>query len=135
MLLAATFAGIGFGNAGVHLPHGMSYPVAGLVRDFSPDGYSVDHPIIPHEMSVILNAPAVFRFTAPANPTVHLEAARLMGVDTSEAEEEHAGKLLAGAVVDLMKKLEIPNGLQAVGYTMNDLDNPRRRNAATTSGD
>ncbi len=123
MLLAATFAGIGFGNAGVHLPHGMSYPVAGLVRDFSPDGYSVDHPIIPHGMSVILNAPAVFRFTAPANPTVHLEAARLMGVDTSEAEEEHAGKLLAGAVVDLMKKLEIPNGLQAVGYTMNDLDN------------
>ena len=123
MLLAATFAGIGFGNAGVHLPHGMSYPVAGLVRDFSPDGYSDDHPIVPHGMSVILNAPAVFRFTAPANPTVHLEAAHLMGVDTSEAEEEHAGDLLAGAVVDLMKKLGMPNGLCAVGYTMNDLEN------------
>jgi hydroxyacid-oxoacid transhydrogenase len=111
MLLAAAFAGVGFGNAGVHLPHGMSYPVSGMVRDFKPEGYTSDHPIIPHGMSVILNAPAVFRFTAPANPQRHLGAARLMGVDIAqEADPANAGNLLAGAVIDLMRRTGMPNG-------------------------
>ena len=122
MLMAATFAGIGFGNAGVHLPHGMSYPVSGMVHDYKPDGYALDHPIIPHGMSVILCAPAVFRFTASANPERHLEAARLMGVDTAGTAAEDAGDLLAGAVVSLMQKTGVPNGLSAVGYTAADVD-------------
>ena len=122
MLMAATFAGIGFGNAGVHLPHGMSYPVSGMVRDYKPDDYAVDHPIIPHGMSVILCAPAVFRFTASANPERHLDAARLMGVDIKGAKPEDAGDLLADAVVALMQKTGIPNGLGAVGYTAEDVE-------------
>ena len=122
MIIAATFAGIGFGNAGVHLPHAMSYPVAGMVRSYIPEGYPPEHPIIPHGMAVILNAPAVFRFTALACPERHLEAARLLGVDVADAKKEDAGDILADAVVSLMKKTGMPNGLAAVGYTADDVD-------------
>ena len=121
MLLAAAYAGIGFGNAGVHLPHGMSYPVSGMVRSYRPPGYPPDHPIIPHGMAVILNAPAVFRFTAPTNPAKHLYAARLMGVDTTGAAEEDAGELLAQAIINLMQKTGVPNGLNAIGFTEADI--------------
>jgi hydroxyacid-oxoacid transhydrogenase len=122
MLLAATFAGIGFGNAGVTLPHGMSYPVSGMVRGYVPPDYPSDHPIIPHGMSVILNAPAVFRFIGPSNPEMTLYAAGLMGVDTSHANPALAGEILAVAIIDLIHKAGIPNGLSAVGYTPADVD-------------
>ena len=122
MMIAATMAGIGFGSAGVHLPHGMSYPVSGMARDYIPEGYPRDHAIIPHGMSVVLNAPAVFRFTGQTDPERHLEAARLMGVDVSKAKKKDAGEILANAFVKLMKKTGMPNGLSAVGYTSKDVD-------------
>ena len=121
MMLAATFAGVGFGNAGCHLPHGMSYPVSGMVREFVPEGYPDDHPIVPHGMSVILNAPAVFRYTAPTNPERHLHAARLMGVDVSDAGPEDAGDVLADAIISLLRRIGVPNGLGAIGYTADDI--------------
>ena len=122
MLQAAAFAGVGFGNAGVHLPHGMSYPVSGMVRQYKPEGVKTDHPIIPHGMSVILNAPAVFRFTAQADPQRHLYAAGLMGVDTRGAAPEDAGDILANAIIEIMKKTGVPNGLSAIGFTEDDID-------------
>ena len=76
MLLAASYAGVGFGNAGVHLPHAMSYPVAGHVKDYRAPGYASDHALVPHGYSVVLNAPAVFRFTASASRS------RRMGLST-----------------------------------------------------
>jgi hydroxyacid-oxoacid transhydrogenase len=122
MLLAATFAGIGFGNAGVHLPHGMSYPVSGMARHFVAEGYPADRPMIPHGMSVILNAPAVFRFTAQADPERHLEAARLMGTDVVGADPADAGEILARVIVDLMRRTGMPNGLSAVGFGPDDVE-------------
>jgi hydroxyacid-oxoacid transhydrogenase len=121
MILAAAYAGIGFGNAGCTIPHGMSYPVSGMVRDFKPDGYNVDHPIIPHGMSVVMNAPAAVRFTASACPERHLKAAEALGVDISGAGPEDAGTILADRFIEIMKRLNIPNGLSALGFTDKDI--------------
>lgn len=122
MLLAAAIAGIGFGNAGVHLPHGMAYPVAGMVKSYIPEGYGVDHPLVPHGMAVIVNAPAVFRWTASTNPDLHLYAAGLMGADTHDAAPTDAGELIAGQLVEIMRQTGMPNGLKALGYGPENVD-------------
>ena len=121
MMLAAAYAGVGFGNAGVHLPHGMSYPVSGLVREYKAPGYDADHALVPHGISVILNAPAVFRYTAVACPERHLKAAEALGADITHARAADAGEILAGQIVRIMEDLKMPNGLRALGYTSQDI--------------
>lgn len=121
MLLASSYAGIGFGNAGVHLPHGMSYPVSGLVRDYRAPGYAVDHPLAPHGISVIVNAPAVYRFTAQAAPGRHLKAAGILGAKVNGARPEDAGEILADQVIKFMRDLQAPNGLRELGYESADI--------------
>ncbi len=121
MLLASSYAGMGFGNAGVHLCHGMSYPVSSMVRDYHPAGYPTDHPLVPHGISVVLSAPAVFRFTAPASPERHLRAAEVLGVEIGHAAPEDAGKLLSERLIEMMRQLGLPNGLSAIGFTSSDI--------------
>ncbi len=121
MMLAASFAGIGFGNAGVTLPHGMSYPVSGMVNTYLPKDYPQDHPIVPHGMAVVLNAPAAFRFTAPACPEKHLQAAKALGADISGATLVDAGNVLSDQVIEIMRRLNLPNGLSGVGYRREDI--------------
>ena len=121
MMLAAAYAGVGFGNAGVHLPHGMSYPVSGLVREYKAPGYITDHPLVPHGVSVILNAPAVFRFTASISPERHLTAAEALGADIRRASKDDAGKILVEQLIRIMRDLNMPNGLRALGYTSADI--------------
>ena len=118
MMWAATLAGIAFGNAGVHVPHGMSYAVAGLVRSFTPGGYPQEAPLVPHGMSVIVNAPAVFRRFAATSPERHLEAAGLLGADVRDAD---AGEAVSGRIAELMKATGMPNGISGVGYGRSDV--------------
>lgn len=121
MLLASAYAGIGFGNAGVHLCHGMSYPVSSMVRNYFPPGYPAGKPFIPHGISVVLHAPAVFRFTSRACPERHLLAAEALGVNISGVQHENAGEVLAVELVRRIKRLNLPNGLAAIGYSRDDI--------------
>ncbi|MBI4610355.1 MAG: iron-containing alcohol dehydrogenase [Candidatus Rokubacteria bacterium] len=121
LALAANYAGIGFGNAGVHIPHALAYPIAGLVRDYLPTGYRVSHPLVPHGVSVILTAPAAFRFTYPTSLERHLRAAELMGFSTAGLAEGEWGEALPRALAQLMRDVGIPNGLTAVGYGERDI--------------
>jgi alcohol dehydrogenase class IV len=120
MAMAATFAGMGFGNAGVHIPHANAYPIAGRVKDFHPKDYPQDEPMVPHGMSVALTAPEAFRFTFDASPERHLRAARLLAPGADEPDN------LRGAsptvITALMRDIEIPSGVGAVGYDESDID-------------
>jgi alcohol dehydrogenase class IV len=110
MALAATFAGLGFGNAGVHIPHANAYPIAGRVRDYSPAGYP-DEPMVPHGMAVSLTAPEAFRFTFDAAPDRHLHAARLLDPAAGDGPDA-----LPAVLTTLMRDIGIPNGLAEIGY-------------------
>jgi hydroxyacid-oxoacid transhydrogenase len=123
MLLAATLAGVGFGNAGVHLCHGMSYPISGQNPGYKHPGYVIDKPIIPHGVSVAVTAPAVFKFTGPSNPERHLAAAEAFGVDISNVNRDSAGEVLADALAEFLVGLgDQPRGLKAMGFKNGDID-------------
>lgn len=122
MMYAATLAGIAFGNAGCHLPHGMSYAVSGLVRDYKAPHYPQGEPFVPHGMSVVLNAPSVYRFTASACPDRHLDAARTLGADVRDATPDDAGEVLAKRIIQFMQDTRFPGGLSTIGFSEADVD-------------
>ena len=121
MALAATYAGIGFGNAGVHVPHAIAYPIAGMVKTFSPQDYPKDEPMIPHGLSVIITAPSTFRWTYPVSPERHLRAAQLLGANVNGLTSAEMLEVLPRTLLSLMNDTSIPNGLAALGYGEADI--------------
>jgi len=121
MMLATIYAGMGFANAGVHIPHAMGYPIAGNVRGYHPKDYPQKKAMVPHGMSTSLGAPASFQFTAKAKPERHKQVAEWMGVKTSGSGADSAGGALREAFIGFMQSIGMPNGLQAIGYTSSDI--------------
>jgi alcohol dehydrogenase class IV len=119
MMLGASLAGIGFGAAGVHIPHACAYPIAGLKHEHRPPGYPSDHGFIPHGQSVIVTAPAAFRFTYEASPERHRRAAELLaGEPLPDAGPDTLPELLLA----LMRDVGVPTGLEELGYGVEDVD-------------
>jgi len=119
MMLGASLAGAGFGSAGVHIPHACSYPIAGLKPEYYPPNYPQDHPLVPHGWSVIVTAPASFRFTYSSNPERHRRVAEVLsGEEIEEADES----TLPEIIVQLMKDVGAPRGLRELGYDEEDID-------------
>lgn len=121
MMFASTLAGLAFGNAGVHIPHAMSYAVAGLKHVYTAKGYEHAEPMVPHGISVVINAPAAFRFTADACPERHLDVAAALGADVDDAGPQAAGPLLGECLAAMMRDTGLPNGLTALGYAEEDI--------------
>ena len=122
MMYAAMLAGISFNASGCHLPHGLSYAVSGQTRNWNVEGYPEGKTLVPHGMAVVLNNPSVWRHTAPANPARHLHCAACLGADVRGATPADAGEVLAGRVIELMRAVDMPNGLSALGFGEGDID-------------
>jgi len=121
LMWGASLAGMAFGNSGTHMPHAMSYGITHLMRDITTDGYAVKTPFVPHGISVIVTAPACFRYTAEGAPERHLEAAGYLQADQQGAGLEDAGEVLAKRMIELMRQTHMPNGLSGVGFGESDI--------------
>jgi hydroxyacid-oxoacid transhydrogenase len=117
MMLAASLAGIGFGAAGVHIPHACAYPIAGLKHEYSPAGYPDDHKFVPHGQSVIVTAPAAFRYTYEADPERHHRVAELLTGEAAAGEDA-----LPDALSALMRDVGAPTGITELGYEEDDIE-------------
>ncbi len=122
MMYAAMLAGIAFNAAGCHLPHGLSYAVSGLAKNWQVDGYPKGKSLVPHGMAVVLNNPSVWRHTAPSSPARHLHCACCLGADAGDATPADAGEVLAKRVIEFMRATGMPNGLTALGFGEKDVD-------------
>ncbi|WP_299871611.1 hydroxyacid-oxoacid transhydrogenase [uncultured Cocleimonas sp.] len=121
LMWGASLAGMAFGNSGTHLPHALSYGVTHLMHDITTEGYDVKSPFVPHGISVIVTAPATFRYTAEATPERHLEAAAFLQADQKGATTADAGEVVSKRIIELMRGTNIPNGLSGVGFAENDV--------------
>jgi alcohol dehydrogenase class IV len=74
---------------------------------------------VPHGQSVIVSAPAAFRFTYEAMPDRHHRAAELL---TGAPVRDPGPDALPDALRALMRDVGAPSGIAALGYGEDDID-------------
>jgi hydroxyacid-oxoacid transhydrogenase len=121
LMWGASLAGMAFGNSGTHLGHALSYGVTHLMQDVTTEGYQVKAPFVPHGISVAVSAPSIFRYTAAGAPERHFEAANYLQADLRGADVDDSGEALAKRIIELMRKTGVPNGLNGVGFGLQDV--------------
>ena len=123
IVIGATLAGLGFSNAGVHIPHSMGYPISDLIhrKRWVPSGYNVDYPMVPHGLSCTLGTPSVAKFTACTDLEKHALAAELLGERTEGLLVREAAMRLPEAIIKLMRDINFPNGIKDLGFTEDDI--------------
>jgi hydroxyacid-oxoacid transhydrogenase len=96
------------------------------------EGYEAD--FVPHGVSVVLTAPAIFRATAAACPERHAELAAILrgenpkvvvalgaGGGAVVGGTSGAGEALAEQLLRYMSALNVPDGLGALGFSAKDV--------------
>lgn len=109
MLLAAHLGGA-FGNAGVHIPHALSYPIAGRNHE------------IPHGVAVCITGAAALEFLEPKVPEKLGRVARLLGEETSGFSKVEAAASAKEALISLMRDIDFPSGIAELGFGEEDID-------------
>lgn len=77
--------------------------------------------MIPHGLSVVVTAPATFRWTYPTNPERHLRAAQLLGANVSGLSAAEMPEVLPRTLISLMRDTGVANGISALGYGESDV--------------
>ncbi|BAB60449.1 alcohol dehydrogenase [ADH] [Thermoplasma volcanium GSS1] len=122
MTMGASIAGMGFGHVGVHIPHAMAYPIAGMIKKWHPDDYDFGYPISPHGISTAIPAAYVFRYLSKFVPERFADVLTALGYDTEGMSAEDIGDTLYGYYIDLLHALKIPDNLSDLDFTSSDIE-------------
>jgi len=121
MTLGASIAGIGFGHAGVHVPHAMGYPIAGNVREWYPEDYEFGYPISPHGISTAIPASYTFRYLTPFAFEKLGEVAEILKVGHRDMDAKELSDSIFEYYIHLLEQLRVPTTLKELGFSKEDI--------------
>lgn len=108
MLLGSHLAGLAYTNAGVGVNHAMAMAIGGELHS-------------PHGVTVATLLPASLRYNAIVSPERHARVAEALGADLTGCGRMERAEAAADAVDRLLADLDLPDGLTALGASVDDV--------------